>query len=234
MITQSRRAGARVMREVPVVLTVSRGTRWYYLEPCAGQRLEDVSDALRALGVESIDVLYVQSDAPVGTIVNVSPEPGRVAKDTPVMFTVSGQRVIMPSLTGFTLEDAQALIEAEGLRLGTVTEGSTGDALPDTVIDQSVATGTELMAGEVVDITVNQSRAAVYYPASKLSVVVPLNGSSVQLVMIAPSGEQTEVYHGVLNTGTYRIALSSPEPGRHAVNIYMDGVLMESQTVMME
>ena len=234
VIAQSRRVGARVKQGVPVVLTVSRGTQWYYLEDCVGRSLEDAMDALRAEGVETIDALYVQSDAPVGTVVAMSPEAGRQTKDAPVMFTVSGQRIIMPSLTGFTLADAKALIEAEGLELGTVLEGDAADALPNTVIGQSEAAGSELMAGTQVDITVNQPKAAAYYPISKLSVVVPLNGSGVQLMMIAPSGDAKEVYHGVLNAGTYRIALSSAEPGRHTVNIYMDGVLMESETVEFE
>ena len=140
----------------------------------------------------------------------------------------------MPSLTGFTLQDAQALIEAEGLELGEVLEGSAADAPPNTVIEQSEPVGTELLAGARVDITVSQEREPQYYPASKLSVVVPLNGSSVQLMMIAPSGASEEVYHGILNAGTYRIALSSAESGVHTVNIYMDEVLMESQSVNFE
>ena len=234
VISQSRRAGARLKQSVPVVLTVSRGTQWYYLEDFVGQSLEDASDALRAQGVESMDVNYIQSDAPVGTVVSVSPQPGRQSKDEPVIFSVSGQRILMPSLIGFELEDARKLIEAEGLQLGTVTESEAVDALPNTVIDQSEAEGAELLAGAVVDITVNQARQTLYYPISKLSVVVPLNVSDVQLVMVTPSGVTREVYHGVLNAGTYRIALDSEEAGQHTVSITMDGVLMESRVVNFE
>ena len=234
VISQSRRAGARVKQSVPVALTVSRGSRWYYLEDFVGQGLENASDALRAQGVETVDVNYVQSDAPVGTVVSVSPQPGRQAKDEPVTLSVSGQRILMPSLIGFTVDDARKLIEAEGLLLGTVTEAEAVDALPGAVVAQSVEAGAELLTGAVVDITVNQVRPVLYYPISKLSVVVPLNGSDVQLALIAPSGNVREVYHGVLNAGTYRIALDSEEPGRHTVNITMDGVLMESRTVDFE
>ena len=102
------------------------------------------------------------------------------------------------------------------------------------MIDQSEAEGVELLAGTKVDVTVNQARQTLYYPISKLSVVVPLNGSDVQLMMVAPSGNAREVYHGVLNAGTYRIALDSPEAGQHTVNITMDGVLMERRTVNFE
>ncbi len=234
VIGQSRRAGARVKQSVPVVLIVSRGTQWYYLEDSVGQTLEDAADTLRAQGVETIDVNYVQSDAPVGTVVSVVPAPGRQSKDEPVVLSVSGQRILMPSLIGFTLEDARKLIEAEGLNLGAVTEAEAVDALPDTVIAQSEAEGTELLAGAKVDVTVNQARQMLYYPISKLSVVVPLNGSNVQLTMVAPSGNTREVYHGVLDAGTYRIALDSAEAGQHTVDITMDGVLMERRTVNFE
>ncbi len=234
VIAQSRRAGARVREAVPVSLTVSRGTQWYVLEDYTGQGIEEVREALRSQGVESVQVLYVQSEAPVGTVISVSPEPGRQAKDTALIFTVSGQRIWMPSLIGFALEDARALIEAEGLQVGAVTEGDAVDALPNTVIAQNPEAGTEQMAGATVDITVNGARQTLCYPTSKLSVVVPLNGTGVQLMMVSPSGNTQEVYHGELNAGTYRIELSDTEPGEHIINIMMDGVLMESQTVRFE
>ncbi len=234
VIAQSRRAGARVRESVPVSLTVSRGTQWYVLEDYTGQSMDEVSEALRSQGVESIQVLYVQSDAQVGTVIGISPEPGRQTKDTALIFTVSGQRIWMPSVIGFALEDARALIEAEGLQVGAVIEGDAVDALPNTVIAQSPEAGTEQMAGTSVDITVNGARELLYYPTSKLSVVVPLNGTAVQLMMVSPSGNTQEVYHGELNAGTYRIELSDTEPGEHIVNIMMDGVLMESQTLRFE
>lgn len=234
VIGQSRRPGVRVKYALPVVLTVSRGTQWYYLEDVSGQRAEDAADALRAQGVENIEIKYIQSDAAVGTVVGMSPESGMQGKDTPVVLTVSGQRILMPSLTGLSAESAQALVEAVGLSLGEVQEGYAADALPDTVVAQSVAANSQVLAGTAVDITVNREQPLLYYPASKFSIVVPLNGSAVQLMMTAPSGEIREVYQGVLNAGTYRISLSSDEPGTHTVEIYMDGVLMERQEISFE
>ena len=64
--------------------------------------------------------------------------------------------------------------------------------------------------------------------------VVPLNGSAVALSVTTPSGTSQEISLGTLNAGTYRIALSSTEPGDHTVRITMDGVEMETQTVMFE
>ena len=80
----------------------------------------------------------------------------------------------------------------------------------------------------------NRAASAAHYPPSKLSVVVPLNGSTVVLSVTTPSGNTQEISLGVLNAGTYRIALDSGEAGEHTVNITMDGVLMESRTVNFE
>ena len=177
---------------------------------------------------------YIHIDAAVGTVVSCTPEAGMQSKDTPVVLTVSGQRILMPSLIGLTRDQAASLIESEGLVLGEVTEGDSADALPDTVVSQSIAANSQVLAGTVVDIGVNQAKTPVYYPRSKFSVVVPLNGSNVRLVLHAPSGDAQEVYQGVLNAGTYRISLSSEQSGEHTVEIYMDGVLMESQQIAFE
>ena len=184
--------------------------------------------------MESVEIRYIQSDAAVGTVVGMSPESGMQSKDTPVVLTVSGQRILMPSLTGLTAEQAQSLLEAEGLVMGEVAEGYAADAMPNTIVAQSVAANSQVLAGTAVDVTVNQEQPLSHYPASKFSIVVPLNGSAVQLMMTAPSGEIHEVYQGILNAGTYRISLQSAEAGAHIVEIYMDGVLMERQEISFE
>lgn len=234
VMNQSHRAGARVKYDVPVTLTVSLGSEWYYMDDITGRKAADVVEQLSAEGVETIDLSYVQSDSAPGTVVAFQPEPGTQSKETPVKITASGLRVQMPALTGLSLEAAEALINAEGLELGEIIEGYSADAKSNTVIAQSVAADTQVLAGIAVDLTVNQAQPQVYYPASKLSVVVPLNQTQVRVLLALSSGESQEVYQGTLNTGTYRIAMSCAEAGVHAVSIYMDGVLMEQQEIDFE
>lgn len=234
VIRQSHRPGARVKYDNPVTLTVSKGSERYYLEDVTGRKAVDVAEQLGAQGVESVDITYVQSDRPAGTVVSFQPAPGTQSKETPVTLIVSGQRIMMPSLTGLTLDSAQALLSAEGLLVGTVSEGYAADAKSGAVIAQSVAANSQVLAGAVVDLTINQQQPVMYYPSSKLSVVVPLSGTQVRVQIRLDSGDMQEVYQGVLNTGTYRIALSCAEPGPHAVYIYMDGVMMEEQNISFE
>ena len=234
VMSQSHRAGARVKFGVPITLTVSLGSEWYYMDDISGAKAQDVVEQLSAEGVESIDVTYVQSDSAPGTVISFQPEPGTQSKETPVRITASGLRVLMPSLTGLSLDSARALIEAEGLQIGEITEGYSADAKSNTVVAQGVAANSQVLAGTSVDLTVNQQQPQVFYPASKLSVVVPLNASQVRILITLSSGDAQEVYQGALNTGTYRIALSCAESGIHTVSIYMDGVLMEQQDIDFE
>lgn len=234
VIGQSYPEGTRLKRDTPVQLTVSRGSRWYYLEDCVGEHVGEARDTLASLGVESVTVEYVQAEGPAGIVLSTEPGPGLQEKDAPVVLTVSGQRIVMPNLYGLTLDEARSLLAAEALELGTIADGSAADTAAGAVIDQSVAPGDQVLAGTVVNLTVNRAQAVVYYPVSKFSAVVPLNGSNVRLVMTTPSGETREVYQGVLNAGTYRFALSGTEPGDYVVEVYMDGILMETQSVRME
>lgn len=231
VMAQSHREGARVKYDVPITLTVSRGSPMYVLDNVLGQKADPVVEQLRDEGVKSVQVVYVQSDSPPGTIVACEPEPGAQSKETPVILQVSGQRIVMPSLTGLSLEGARALMRAEGLVVGAVTEGYSADAQSGSVIAQSIAANTQVLAGATVDLTVNQQQPRVYFPVSKLSVVVPLNMSLVRIQIVLASGDIQEVYQGVLNTGTYRIALSCAEAGPHTVYIYMDDVLMEELSI---
>ena len=234
VMNQSHRAGARVKYSTPVTMTVSLGSQWYYMDDCLGLKADDVVEGLSAEGVESIDVDYIQSDSPAGTIVACEPGAGMQSKDTPVRLVVSGQRIVMPAMTGMSLEAAQALIDAEGLQLGMVSEGYSADARAGTVIAQGIAPNSQVLAGTSVDLTINQSQQAMYYPVSKLSVVVPLNGSQVRVRIHTTTGEVQDVFQGTLDTGTYRIALSCAEPGVHRVDILIDDVLMDEQDITFE
>lgn len=234
VIGQSAAAGSRIKHSTQITLTVSRGTQWYYLEDYIGRNVDEAVENLAAMGVETVNVDYIDSDSAVGTVVFMNLETGMQPKDAPLLLTVSGRRILMPSLTGLTLEGAQELIQAEGLVVGTVSEGYSADAQANTVIAQGVTPYSQVLAGTIVDLTVNRAQSTMYYPASKFSVVVPLQATDVRVLLETPSGATGEVYHGVLNTGTHRFTLSSTEAGVHRVDVYMEDIWIESQEIVFE
>lgn len=235
VIDQSQIAGERVRIGTGVELTVSAGTQWFYMANFIGGSEEEAMEALSVSGAKSITFEYVRNDEiEVGTVISQSLNPGYQSKEEPVVITVSGQIVQMPTLTGLTLQGAQALIEAEGLVLGAITEGYSADAVANTVIAQGIAPGTQVLKGSTVDLTVSQHGEIVYYPPSRFTVVVPLDALSVEVHLITPSGEQVVAYGGELSSGTYPIELSSREAGVHTVCVYLDGVPVDITEVLFD
>lgn len=234
VMLQSRAEGEMLRREAQITLTVSLGSQWYTLENLVGMDSQEAIDLLSEAGVAKLNLSYTQSDLPAGTIISQEPQPGQTSRDMPVTIRISGQSVSVPSFSGLTLEGARAVIEAEGLTLGTISEGDSADAKSGTVIAQSIAPYTQVLTGASVDLTICRPQEIRYAPDTALSLVVPLNGLEVSIEMLTPSGETMQVYKSELSEGTHRVNLSSTERGLHNVYIYLGGVLFENMQMDFE
>ena len=234
VMLQSRNVGDSVRKNSNVTLTVSLGSQWFYMEDMTLWPAAEALSALRQAEAVNVQMVYIQSDMPVGSVVSIDKEPGWVAKDAPIIVRVSGQSVSVPSLSGLTLEGARKVIEAEGLILGEVTEGESADAESGTVIAQSIAPYTLVLTDTPVDLTICKAHETQYAPASPLMTVVPLENLRVVVNLATPSGQTIEAYAGMLPAGTHMIELKSSEPGLHGVYIYMDEVLMEAMQLNFE
>lgn len=228
VMLQSREAGETLRKKERVTLTVSLGSQWYYLESMVGWGAVEAETAVRESGANAVEIDYVQSELPVGMVVGMDLEPGWVSRDTTVTLKVSGQTVSMPSLSGLSFEGALAVIRAEGLKLGSVSEGESADALGGTVIAQSIAPYTQVLADTAVDLTICREQEEKYAPVSPLTLVIPLEEIEVRIELTAPSGQSFEAYCGRLSRGSHTVELESGEKGEHGVQIYLDGALFES------
>ena len=226
--SQSVEGGTRVREGTAVSLVVSAGSQWFYMDDYLGLTESEALSLLATSGARSVTADYVQSEAADGIVLAQTPAQGWQTKDTPVVLTVSGQSVRVPSLEGLTLEGAQALLEAEGLTPGAVSEMAASDLPWNTVVEQSVPPETEVLAGTVVDLTVSADERSLYSPESPFSVVVPIDGLRVEITIQTPSGDEAVAYTGELKAGTHSVELTSEEPGAHVVRVYLDGVLMDS------
>lgn len=231
VVSQSVAEGSRVREGTAVSIVVSVGSQWFYMDDYIGLMEDEALAALSTSGAKSVTADYIQSDEADGTVLAQTPAQGWQPKDTPVVLTVSGQSVRVPSLEGLTLEGAQALLEAEGLTLGAVTETDASDLPEHTVVEQSVPEDSEVLAGTAVDLKISESEPSLYYPASPFTVAVPIDGLQVQITITMPSGGEAVAYSGELPAGTHQVDLSSSEPGEHVVRVYLDGVLMDSAEV---
>jgi serine/threonine-protein kinase len=235
VVAQSAMEGSRVHRGSQMTIYVSAGTQWFYMDNYVGRSEEEAMASLGTSGAKNVVFEYVQNGSvPVGQIISQSPDPGYQSKEDPVVIVVSGQSVLMPALTGLSLEGATALIEAEGLTVGNVTAGYSADAVANTVIAQGIAPNASVLKGSSVDLTVSQHGETIYYPPARFTVVVPLDGLQVEVELTTPSGQTVISYSNELSAGTYPIELSSSEMGMHTVQVRLDGVPVDITEVVFD
>lgn len=227
IMLQSRAQGDLLRRDARITLTASLGSQWFYLEDMTGWNSQEAIALLEEAGAMNVHLDYDQSDLPVGTVISMDQPSGWTSRDAQLTVKISGQSVSVPSLSGLSLEGARAVIEAEGLVLGTVSEGDSADARSGAVIAQSIAPYTQVLTGTAVDLTICRAQETRYAPDTALTLVVPLNNLQVLIELTMPSGQTAEVYRGALAAGTHQVSLVSTEAGVHVVNIYLDGVLCE-------
>lgn len=234
VMLQSRAAGELLRKDAQITLTVSLGSQWYVLPDMVGMDSEEAIAYLADAGVSTVNVSYTQSEMPMGTIIYQEPHSGHISRDVPILIKISGQSVAVPSLSGLTLEGARAVIEAEGLVLGNISEGDSADAKSGTVIAQSIAPYTQVLSGASVDLTICRPQEIRYAPDTALTLVIPLNNLKVRIDLVMPSGETVEGYKGVLAQGTHQVNLMSAQRGMHTVYIYLEDVLYESMQLDFE
>ena len=228
VMLQSRAAGEMLRKDAQITITVSLGSQWYVLPDMVGMDSEEAIAYLSNAGVSTVNVSYTQSDLPTGTIIYQEPHSGHISRDVPIFIKISGQSVSVPSLAGLSLEGARAVIEAEGLVLGVISEGESADAKSGTVIAQGIAPYTQVLAGTSVDLTICRPQEIRYAPDTALTLVVPLNNLQVRVDLLLPSGETVEAFNSMLTQGTHSVKLNSTQRGMHTVYIYLEDVLFES------
>ena len=234
IIAQSPEPGEFISKSGDVYITLSSGPKDVSISDYTGWMYDEAMSQLVAAGMESVEVVYVLSDLPIGTVVSQDPAAGIVPRDSVLILNVSGETVLAPNAFGYTLENAVSYIESEGLSVGAVSQAYSADAAAGTVIAQSVAPNSEVVKGTVIDLTIAQSQETMYYPDSDFRVVSPLDNTQVTVTVTSPTGVIITAFSGVLDRGTHSIPLSSAESGVHRVSVYLDSVLLEEMQLTFE
>jgi len=152
--------GAVVKEGRHVYLTLSGGEVLVGVPVLRGKSTRDARFALERNGLKLGEIAYENSDSfPENTIIDQSVRSDtKVAKGTFVGVTVSRGRgdheVVVPSLIGKTLTEAEKLLEAAGLKVGIVTSQPSFNLLPNTIVDQFPRPGETAKPGSEVDLFV--------------------------------------------------------------------------------
>ena len=108
----------------------------------------------------NVSINEIASDeVPVGQVINQSPEPGTSVKThRTIHLTVSkgGSIILVPDLSGLTIEEATAKLRSIHLRLGKIEEREDSSKPLDTIIGQSPATPTKVERDSTVHVVLNK------------------------------------------------------------------------------
>jgi beta-lactam-binding protein with PASTA domain len=162
VIIQNPLAGSKVKKGRRIYLTVSGGEQLVKVPSIKGRTLRDAKFGLEREGLKLGNVEYQPSaEFPANTIIEQKLLPGiSVKKDVYVSVIVSqgnaAQQVVVPELTGKTLNDAGKILANSGLKIGNVSYITSSDLLPNTVVDQFPRIGESVPYGQTVDLFIVQ------------------------------------------------------------------------------
>ena len=233
VIEQEPEAGTLVYPGDEVRLAVSLGREAVTVPDVVLHTRNDAMMELEAAGFELGEVsLEISDDVPVGAVIRQEPAAGEGAPPfSAVSLVVSGESAAVPDLENLTIELARATLTASGLQLGEVSQRES-DVEGGLVLEQSLETGTRVLWGTTVDITVSATSDIVYSASESLTLTIAENGATVRAVLSDGETER-EVYHSVLNAGEQEIAmnLDSMKPGQQTLRTYIGDELADERIV---
>lgn len=161
IIFQSPQADSPVKKGRRVYLTLSKGRRIMQMPKLVGMAERDARFNISEMEL-TLGNIYYRTDSfyPDGVVCSQSIDPGRdINIGTRVNLTVSlgiePSEYIVPDVVGKSQKDAEFAILKAGLVVGQVTEQSTNELLPNTVISQSISSGTMVNRGDAIDLVVS-------------------------------------------------------------------------------
>jgi serine/threonine-protein kinase len=159
VVSQDPLAGYIMKKGQTVVLSVSQGPGLTWLPDVTGSTLRDATITLKNSGFTVKEIDQPSDDPSTAPDSVISQDPSgdqNVPSKSEIALTVNKQSdtgsLVVPSLLGQTVEQAQASLVALGLVMGTVTDESSLDYPPGMITRQDVNAGTPIQAGMVVNV----------------------------------------------------------------------------------
>ena len=162
IIYQKPEAGETVKENRRVYLYVSGGDPLVKMPELINKTVRDAKITLERLGLVLDSVEEVQSEQSANTIVSQQyPEGQELDKGTSVDIKVSiGPEVGMirvPNILGKSLNEAEAILRQNSLRIGKKIYSHSPTLLPNTVVDQLPSESTLVSVGDSVDVVITES-----------------------------------------------------------------------------
>ncbi len=206
---QTPEKGERVEPGEVVTLYVNYGTGDIEVPDIVGMRKSKGEEALIEAGLVLGSVEYVNSDSPVGEIIEQDPEEGeKVNANTRVNVKVSqgsvDEEVEVPDLKLKTQEEVAEILDDLGLN-GKFIDGYSDTVPEGQVIDQGVSAGTIVPIGSQVTVTISRGEREADTEAETESVspIIDIEESTTEATEATTEDE-------TINSGGTSVSVSIP------------------------
>ncbi len=146
-----------------IYLTISGGEQLAIVPDLKGRSLRDTKFSLERSGLKLGAVLReISKEFPEGTVISQDLTAGaKVKRGSYIGVTESTgestDSVVVPSVIGKTLNDAQKLLTQKGFKIGNIIYQPNADLLPNTVIDQLPRMKEIVNFGKAIDLFIAQA-----------------------------------------------------------------------------
>ena len=160
VIAQQYREGTKLKRNTVVELVVSSGKFEHTVDNFENLDANVAEEAFAANKVKLNRIFVYDNEVPMGCVIKTDPAEGDVVRagDTVDIYISRGaelKNVTVPSLEGHTVEEANAILDPKGLRIGNVTYVESKTVEEGKIITQSYLFNSVLLQGSSIDVTVS-------------------------------------------------------------------------------
>ena len=233
VMDQNPKPGKEVEEGSTITVTISGGKEAVKMIDVKNMTYEDAVKALQEIGLKADTPDYEFSeDVEEDCVISYTPPKGtELYPGDQVHLVVSkgpeSKKVIVPSVTGQSIDQARRMLEDLGLKVGN-TEEIASDKAKGIVVYQSIAPNTEVEEGTAITLHYSKGPDSKPISSQPITVTLPTDRESVT-VRITVGGQ--EVYNQVVNTSVSTVTTSISGTGTQEVCIYIDDELVETKDV---
>ncbi|AIS52585.1 serine/threonine-protein kinase Sps1 [Thermoanaerobacter kivui] len=159
VLSQNPSQGSMVKAGSTVYVVISKGRQVLVVPNVINKHYLEAKTELENMGLKANIIEQYNDKFPKGYVFDQNPRQGvQVEYNTVIDLYVSKgmQPAVVPNVVNMSLDEAKAVLENAGLKLGRVIYKDTTDVPDNTVLEQSVPGNTEVQKGSAIDLIVSR------------------------------------------------------------------------------